>query len=231
MKYIVRLILVLVFIANSSNYKINVANVDDEQVDETLVALMEDLKPFIEKPLNWCEIKPTGEFVVMEKGPIYSRVRIQMNATCDESETRQKFREFWFKYRNFLHDHGDRVDDAIECMYPDYELTWGESINSYQFLKLGIRTVYGGTGSFHDKSLFFRLQINEEYLTDPMRLEMQGSTLKLIATNTLPDRLTSDAWFVFVIPTKLIKSNEFNVDVQRQWHLSAHEKFIKNTLY
>ncbi len=229
MKYITILILSLAFTVNAAKYKIAVANYDRQSIDSTLIVMLGELKYFLDEPLNWCDVYPIDEFSVVEQGSIYSKVSIKMQADCDESIARRKFKEFWVKYDKFLYEHGDRVDELLENIYPDYKLYWGMAMNSYNFIQLKIQPNFGATGSTYEKVLFFRLKLNNEYLTDPMRLEMPGSLLNTIPTNTIPDRFTRSAQYVFVIPTKLLKSDELSIDVQRQWHLVSKETFIKSS--
>jgi hypothetical protein len=229
MKYITILILSLAFTVNAAKYKIAVANYDRQSIDSTLIVMLGELKYFLDEPLNWCDVYPIDEFSIVEQGSIYSKVSIKMQADCDESIVRRKFKEFWVKYDKFLYEHGDRVDELLENIYPDYKLYWGMAMNSYNFIQLKIQPNFGATGSTYEKVLFFRLKMNNEYLTDPMRLEMPGSLLNTIPTNTIPDRFTRSAQYVFVIPTKLLKSDELSIDVQRQWHLVSNETFIKSS--
>lgn len=229
MKYITILILSLAFTVNAAKYKIAVANYDKQSIDSTLIVMLSELKYFLDEPLNWCDVYPIDELSVVEQGSIYSKVSIKMQADCDESIVRRKFKEFWVKYDKFLYEHGDRVDELLENIYPDYKLYWGMAMNSYNFIQLKIQPNFGATGSTYEKVLFFRLKLNNEHLTDPMRLEMPGSLLNTIPTNTIPDRFTCSAQYVFVIPTTLLKSSELSIDVQRQWHLVSNETFIKSS--
>ncbi len=229
MKYITILILSLAFTVNAAKYKIAVANYDKQSIDSTLIVMLSELKYFLDEPLNWCDVYPIDELSVVEQGSIYSKVSIKMQADCDESIVRRKFKEFWVKYDKFLYEHGDRVDELLENIYPDYKLYWGMAMNSYNFIQLKIQPNFGATGSTYEKVLFFRLKLNNEHLTDPIRLEMPGSLLNTIPTNTIPDRFTRSAQYVFVIPTTLLKSSELSIDVQRQWHLVSNETFIKSS--
>ena len=227
MKYITILILFLTLTVNAAKYKVSVSNYDKQDVDSTLASLMNDLKYFLDEPLHWCEVKPTDYFEVIEQGPIYTRVQVQVEANCNESVARRKFMEFWIKYDKFLYEYGNRVDAMIENIYPDYKLYWGIAINSYNFIQLKIQPDFGGTNSSSEKVLFFRLKLNDEYLTDPMQLSMPGSLLNTIPTSTIPEIFNRQEYYQLVIPTKLLQSGELGIDIQRQWHLASREKFIK----
>ena len=216
---------------HAGSFEIKVKDFDSSDIDKNADELMEDLEYFLEKPLNWCKVKPSGEINVMHQTATTSRIKMGFEIKCDHGDARRKLKKFWNKYENFLYRYETLIDNRIERMYPDYQLRWGLAINNYMFIQLYNLDAFGGSLGTYNCNVFFRLKFGEDYETIPFRINMPGNTLTVIPSNTIPDRTHYVYYFTFNIPTEILTSGKVDMDIERVWHLVNREKFIKGSQY
>lgn len=226
------IILIYILFIYTFSYSINMKVVGfnvHQDVRVTANDIVNELSALLEQPLNWCTVKPTGEINVLRKGITHSNVFITVKVKCDHTEARKLFKDIWNRYDTFLNDHGDIVDNVMERRYPGYHLNWGYGLNGYDFIQLKLLPNFGGSTSFANKMLFFRLTINAEYETIPMRVGMSGNLIKIIATNGIPNRPPEEIRkFLISVPNKLLKSGDIDIKIDRVWHLVNNEEYIRS---
>lgn len=226
------LLIILVNISFAGSFEVNIKNHDRSDINETLDYLMEDLEFFLDKPLNWCNIKPTSDVSIIYKREIKSRIKMGFEIKCDHNEARKEFKKFWKKYDSFLQKHTSLVDQRMEIKYPDFKLKWGMAINDYMFIQLYNKKSFGGSHTFYNKCVFFTLDFNDgEYESETLRINMPGNTLTIIPTNTIPDRTHYVYYFNLDVPTKILEDDEVDIDINRVWHLVNHQSYIKGSQY
>jgi len=234
MKFTVAIMFVIMMFAaaaDAGDFEVKVSNFDKTNINATADDMMEDMEYFLKEPLNWCEVTPVGELSIMHQNKSYSRVQLSFEIKCDHENVRKKFKKFWNQYEDFMYKNQNLVDSRISREYPDYELRWGMEINDYMFIQLHLMSAFGGSNTFNNQCVFFRLKIGDEFETIPFRADMPGSMLKIIATNTIPNRTQYVYTYLFDIPTMLIEDGELDIDVERVWHLVNREKYIRRVDY
>lgn len=226
------ILFIVLFTISVFSAELKVTGFDTRDSEKTANELIEDLGYFLDKPLNWCKVTPTGDINLIRQDLNDSKVLIKFKVECDHSEARMKLKKFWNKYDSFLHSNGELVDWKIERMYPDYQLRWGFAMNDYTFIQLYLLSNFGGDKSNHNKCVFFRLIINDEMKTIPFRINMPGSTMKIIPSNTIPNEVDYEYSFVVSIPNEYLKEGNLDIKVKRVWHLVNGERYKKvNNLY
>jgi hypothetical protein len=227
MKIILILISILLTSATAGNFKITVSDYEaDTNTVETAKKIVNELAPLLDKPLNWCTIEPTGSTRALRKGPTSTKVLMEFTVKCDFSETRKTLKNIWNKYDTFLYAHGNIVDAVMERQYPDYNLVWGRSMSDYYFIQIKLLNHFGGSNSFNNNCLFFRLSINDDFETIPMRVAMPGSLAKIIPTNGISSHPPATNYtFLIDIPNKILDEGELDIKLDRVWHLSVNEQY------
>lgn len=210
------------YTVNINNYKPNL------DVEKTAKVIVSELRPLLDEPLNWCTVEPTNDITALRKGRNFTKIILSVNVKCDHTTARKLLKNIWNKYDTFLHEHGNIVDSIMERQYPDYHLNWGYGLNDYNFIQLKLLSHFGGTTSFNNKCLFFRLTLNDEFETIPMRIDMPGNLLKIIPTNEISNRPPIKNYrFILTVPNKYLESGKLNIKLDRVWHLVNNEQFIR----
>lgn len=228
MKVILIIISLVIASTTAANFKLKVNGYNhDENVEKTAWAVVNELEPLLNKPLNWCTVKPTGDMQALRKGHNSTKVIISVDVKCDHRVARKLLKKIWNKYDRFLWRHGKIVDSIMERQYPDYHLNWGYLLNEYTFIQLKLLRNFGGTTTFHNKCLFFRLTFNDDVETLPMRIDMPGNLLKIVPTNSIPNRPSVKTYkFLVTIPNKYLDDGELDIKLDRVWHLVNNERYI-----
>ena len=125
MKKIFAILMVFIGISYAGN------NVTIKVVDPTVIynskrdtaaMFIEEIKPFLETPMYWCTVEPTGESEVFAtKNPEVYTLQVTGEMSCHEKPAYDYFISITNRYKRFLLDNADIVDKMIQAKYPDLE--------------------------------------------------------------------------------------------------------------
>lgn len=186
---------------------------------DTAAMFIEEIKQFLETPMYWCTLEPTGESKVFatENSEVYI-LQVTGEMSCHEKPAYDYFKSIANRYRKFLLAYGGGIDEMIQAKYPDLEFkcimmnhTFAASIQ-YKKKKHEDTENY-----YNNKIKFFKMVLNDEFISPTLEIFRYNGSL--ISTHTNPGySLKIRKEFTFKVYKKTISKGSLKVRFETVYH-------------
>lgn len=219
------IIITLISAHSGENVRLKIKDrVSREQVIlDSALQYIKEIRMFIDKPLNWCSVEPTGEVDVFPtENEKIKKLVVTAELYCDEKIAHEYFESIAIRYKPFLLKYGRLVDQLIKKEYPDL---WFQALmmNHTFAVLLKYERNYSGNKLHgqNEKMKLFRMVLNDKF-TSPDVKKFQTSGF-LIDTHVGPfPAFFETQKFSFLVYTKSLKGS-VNVRFEPVYHPTSEE--------
>ena len=177
-------------------------------IQDSAVMFVNEIEPFLRKPMDWCSLKPTGESEVYrtDKEDVVELV-VTAELSCNETKAYQYYKSIVNRYLKFILKNEYTINSIVKERYPDLMFS-GIMMNHTVSVKVQYNTQHGSNASrfYHNKTRFFRMVLNDEFVSsDVKKFHLEGS---LITTHHYPlPILKKKQKFTFRVYKKTLAKN------------------------
>lgn len=209
------MLVVLVGTANALHVDVFVPSLDK------IGAMIDELRPLMNKPLSWCKISESGEF--RDYG---STIDVDVNIKCDFRNVNKVMNHIYKTYGNLLKDNNyyPYIDSAFETNFPHYRMYWGDHQMAYDAFRLQIiprKEFMSNTGN-SQSYLYFKVKVNGVVQDSVRYFAMGGAVIDY--SNRGNDDFDNDEGGYVVITKQWNKS--FDSEFIRIWDFDETDTFV-----
>lgn len=146
-----------------------------------LDAFINELKPFMDHPMNWCEINETGEY------KDYSRLyMIEVKVVCNYQHINKSLNHIYVNYGDILRNkqYSQYIDSAFDVNFPMYDMFWGAHQMAYDAFALRIipKSEYMDENSGNNNGyIYFKVVVDGIEQDEVRYYNMNGSTISFMS--------------------------------------------------
>lgn len=146
---------------------------------DTAAMFIEEIKPFLETPMYWCTVEPTGESEVLATGnPEVYILQVTGEMSCHEKSAYDYFISIANRYKRFLLNHADIVDKMIQAKYPDLEFRCLMMNHTFATtIQYNKRKDWPTIYNYDNKIKFFKMVLNDEFISPNIEIFREHGAL------------------------------------------------------
>ena len=214
--------ILIVFIVSSYAGKNVTIKVRDQlgiqkSIEDSAAMFIDEIRPFLKTPMNWCTVEPTGESSVFPttKKNIYI-VQITAEMSCNEGMAYRFFKNITDRYKEFILNNRVIIRSMIAKQYPDLEFT-GQMMNHTFVVALRYNREHGGDISTNTIKFFkMVLNDNDKFTSPDMKMFSSLGYLITNGTPSPPSKVSEE--FRFKIYKKTLEEDSFNIRFEPVYH-------------
>jgi len=194
---------------------------DANHTEDTALAIIKELRPILETPMNWCNVEPTGRFDAHTTGKRgIAKLAVEVEMTCDENMAYALFRNVISRHKKFLLSHRGLLRGMISTKYPDLEFVC--EIHNHSLASwIKYRNAYGGDISGSNRIKYFRMVLNDEHISPEVKKFMEYGMIVNYHRRAKAPSKTVEV-FSYEVYTKTLKK-KVNVRLEPVYHPTLEE--------
>ena len=186
---------------------------------DTAAMFIAEIKSFLEKPISWCKVEPTGESEVFPSGdPDVYIVKVTGKISCPgEQIAHDYFSSIVNKYKDFLF-YNSIVSDMISQKYPDLEFRCIQMNHTFAArIRYKKRDEWPLGWNYRNKIKFFKMVLNDEFISPNLQVIREFGSL--IATEDDPTySRTYPKEFTFKVYKKTVSKGSLKIRFEPVYH-------------
>lgn len=198
---------------------------------DTAAMFVKEIQQFLENPMYWCSVEPTGEVKVVptEQEDIVI-LKIIGRMTCHEKIAYDYFKSICNRYQSFILENAALIEEMISEKYPD--LGFRALMMNFTFaveITYKNNSAWVNRFNYAGKIKFFKMVLNDKYISPNVLMFHEHGCL--IATNydDPPSLYKEYEEFEFEVYKRTIAKGDVNIRFETVYHPTLEEyKTVKS---
>jgi len=212
-------ILLILLVSSYAGRNVNI-NVRDQlgiqkSIEDSAAMFINEIRPFLETPMDWCTVEPTGEASVFPTGEqnVYI-VQITAEMSCNEAMAYKYFKNITDRYKEFILNNSRFINGMITKQYPDLEFM-GLMMNHTFVVEICYNKEHGKHYRTN-QTKFFKMVLNDKFVSPDMKMFRSLGDLITNGTPSPPFKVSEE--FTFKIYKKTLAEDSFNIRFETVYH-------------